>query len=115
MSTRSGGCSRRSGGQAGHPQHAQECEIVEVFNATEDAGVNYSMSSNEVQNPVAGEIYQLDRVLDERIPKFVVSDPGILHPNHPMTTVLAKISPKPNMTPFTNGRNMLIVSDDKSA
>ena len=61
------------------------------------------------------QVYQLDRVLGERMPMFVTSEPGIFHPNHPMTTVLAKISPKPNMTPFTNGRSMFIASDDRKA
>ena len=48
------------------------------------------------------------------MPTLAAAAPGTRHPSHP-TTFLAKISPKPSMTPFTNGRNMLIVSEDTRA
>jgi len=48
-----------------------------------------------------------------RSPKFVETvEP---HPTHSTTTVLAKISPNPSITPFTNGKNMLIDSEETSA
>ena len=34
------------------------------------------------------------------------------HPSHPTTTVFAKISPNPSITPFTNGKSMLIDSEE---
>lgn len=37
------------------------------------------------------------------------------HPSHPTMTVFAKISPKPAMTPFTNGKNMLMVNEENKA
>lgn len=39
----------------------------------------------------------------------------IFHPNQGAMTFLAKISPKPSMTPFTNGRNMLMARDERRA
>ena len=41
--------------------------------------------------------------------------PGIFQPSQPMMTFLAKISPKPSMTPFTNGRRTLIATLASSA
>lgn len=51
------------------------------------------------------------------MPAVVATDPGPegFHPNHPITTFLAKISPKPSMTPFTNGRSILMASEEKNA
>ena len=43
------------------------------------------------------------------------ADPGTFHPNQPIMTFLAKISPKPSMTPLTNGMSILIASDENSA
>lgn len=45
-----------------------------------------------------------------RRPRDAAVDPGTLvpQPNHLRTTFLAKISPNPNMTPFTNGKSKLI-------
>lgn len=37
------------------------------------------------------------------------------HPSHPTTTVFAKISPKPSITPFTNGKNMLMDNEENKA
>lgn len=37
------------------------------------------------------------------------------HPSHPTMTVFAKISPKPSITPFTNGKNMLIDNEENKA
>ena len=37
------------------------------------------------------------------------------HPNHPTMTVFAKISPKPSITPFTNGKNILMDNEEKKA
>jgi len=39
----------------------------------------------------------------------------VFHPIHGPITFLAKISPKPNMTPLTNGRNILMANDERSA
>jgi len=38
-----------------------------------------------------------------------------LQPKYSNTIFLAKISPKPSMTPLTNGRSKLIAKDEKSA
>ena len=46
-------------------------------------------------------------------PKFVATVGP--HPSHPIITVFAKISPNPSITPFTNGKNMLIDSEETSA
>ena len=37
------------------------------------------------------------------------------HPSHPTMTVFAKISPNPSITPFTNGKNILMDSEEKRA
>jgi len=37
------------------------------------------------------------------------------HPSHPTMTVFAKISPKPSITPFTNGKNMLMDNEENKA
>jgi hypothetical protein len=47
------------------------------------------------------------------IPRFVATVGP--HPNHPTMTVFAKISPKPSITPFTNGKNMLMDNEEKKA
>ena len=41
--------------------------------------------------------------------------PGTFQPNHCTTTFFAKISPKPSITPFTNGSSTLIATLDSSA
>jgi len=48
-------------------------------------------------------------------PTFATPDPGNFHPSHPTTTFLAKISPKPSMTPLTNGMRQLMAKADSSA
>ncbi|ELU37331.1 hypothetical protein AG1IA_08640 [Rhizoctonia solani AG-1 IA] len=40
---------------------------------------------------------------------------GFGHPNQGPITFRAKISPKPSMTPFTKGRNILIARDENRA
>jgi len=40
---------------------------------------------------------------------------GFGHPNQGPITFLANISPKPSITPFTNGKNILIARDENSA
>lgn len=47
------------------------------------------------------------------IPRFVATVGP--HPSHPTKTVFAKISPKPSITPFTNGKNMLMDNEEKKA
>jgi len=37
------------------------------------------------------------------------------HPSHPTMKVFAKISPKPSITPFTNGKNMLMDNEENRA
>ena len=34
------------------------------------------------------------------------------HPSHPTMTVFAKISPNPSITPFTNGKSMLMDKEE---
>lgn len=56
----------------------------------------------------------------EPSPVVAATDPGLedLHDAHPSCSkiiFLANISPKPSITPFTNGKSMLIASEDKSA
>ena len=34
------------------------------------------------------------------------------HPSHPTMTVFAKISPNPSITPFTNGKSMLMDNEE---
>lgn len=47
------------------------------------------------------------------IPTFVATVGP--HPSHPTITVFAKISPKPSITPFTKGKNMLMDNEEKIA
>jgi len=51
---------------------------------------------------------------DERfeIPTLVAVEP---QPSHPSIRFLAKISPKPSITPFTKGKKRLIASEDANA
>ena len=49
------------------------------------------------------------------MPVVVTTDPGTFHPSHPNITFLAKISPKPSITPLINGSNILIATEDKRA
>jgi hypothetical protein len=37
------------------------------------------------------------------------------HPSHPTMTVFAKISPNPSITPFTNGKNILMDNEEHRA
>lgn len=55
--------------------------------------------------------------LAPRIPVVAAVEPGRdgFQPSHPMTTSFANISPNPSMTPFTNGRSMLIAREEKRA
>jgi len=48
-------------------------------------------------------------------PTFATPDPGIFQPNQPNTTFFANISPKPSMTPLTNGNKKLIARLDANA
>lgn len=50
-------------------------------------------------------------------PAVPATEPGPtgFQPNHPRTTFLANISPKPSITPFTKGRARLIASAEKRA
>lgn len=41
--------------------------------------------------------------------------PGMSHPKYPTTMFFAKISPNPNITPFTNGNKRLMARDDANA
>lgn len=43
-------------------------------------------------------------------PKFVATVGP--HPSHPTMTVFAKISPNPSITPFTNGKSMLMDTEE---
>jgi hypothetical protein len=49
------------------------------------------------------------------MPTFVATVPPTFQPNHRRMTFLAKISPNPNMTPFTNGSTKLTARDEKNA
>ncbi len=42
-------------------------------------------------------------------------DAGLFHPNHSITTFLAKISPNPSMTPFTNGKKRFTAREEANA
>lgn len=57
--------------------------------------------------------FRFDSLVPARTPTFVAT--GFGQPNQGPTTFRAKISPNPSMTPFTNGKNMLIAMDDTSA
>jgi len=46
------------------------------------------------------------------IPTLVAVEP---QPSHPSIRFLAKISPKPSITPFTKGKKRLIASEDANA
>lgn len=51
------------------------------------------------------------------MPVVAVIEPGpeAFHPIHPIITFLAKISPKPSITPLTNGSSILIATEEKRA
>lgn len=49
------------------------------------------------------------------MPFEAATDPNCFQPNHPMTTFLAKTSPKPSITPFTNGKSKLMASEARAA
>ena len=51
--------------------------------------------------------YRLPDVLD-LIPTFAIPLPGNFHPNQPVTIFFANISPKPSITPLTNGSTRFI-------
>ena len=45
----------------------------------------------------------------------LVTDPGLrCHPSQPITTFLAKISPKPSMMPFTKGNSRFTAREKKA-
>jgi len=74
---------------------------------------------NLVNAHVMNHESDLDLLLNEvfRIPTEEDTNPGrsVFQPNHLSTTSLAKISPKPNMTPLTNGSKRLIANAEPSA
>lgn len=61
-------------------------------------------------------LWRSSRGLDLK-PTFTTLDAGPegFQPSQRMTTSLAKISPKPSMTPLTKGRNKLTAREEKSA
>jgi len=58
-----------------------------------------------LSTPVPQSHYRLPGGL---IPTFATPLPGNFHPNQPTTIFFANISPKPSMTPFTNGKKRFI-------
>jgi len=59
--------------------------------------------------------YYVPFVLRERTPTPTLVATVGPHPNHPTMTVFAKISPNPSITPFTNGKNILMDNEENRA
>jgi hypothetical protein len=77
-----------------------------------DERINHIITLKPIQES------DLDRLLNGfRSPRDDDTDPGRsgFRPNHPKTISLAKISPKPNITPFTNGRRRLMANAEHRA
>lgn len=132
----SGGCLGRPWCAAGHPWNAPECQAVtKPHRCICYLGRILHRSSSVISHvALIKDVYILRNIIPDhwrchlerlcffrisrglgRRPALAAEEPGPFQPNHSITTFLANISPKPSITPFTNGRRRLTARDDTKA